>query len=237
MFTSTKISKQHTNRKHHNWLIYKIGDKFLIKHSDKYSGVLYDLGCGESPYRDFFLGYCTEYIGVDWSESVHHITANVIADLNAALPINSDVADTVISISVLEHLAEPQCLLNEAYRILKPGGHLILQVPWQWWIHEAPYDYFRYTPYGLEYMLKKAGFKNINVEPQSGFFSMWILKFNYFSRKSIRGPKWFRPMLHLPLVPIWWFGQVIAPLLDRLDRAWLSESTGYFVTAKKAEID
>lgn len=234
MLTNYKISKQHSNRKLHNWLIYNIGDKFLLKHSDKYRGVLYDLGCGESPYRDFLLEYCSEYIGVDWSESAHENTARVIADLNRELPIDSEVADTVISISVLEHLAEPQTLLDEAHRILKSDGNLILQVPWQWWIHEAPYDYFRYTPYGLEYMLKKAGFENIIIEPQSGFFSMWILKFNYFSRKLIRGPKWLRVMLHFPLVPVWWLGQVAAPILDRLDRAWMNEATGYFVTANKA---
>lgn len=228
-----KISQDHTNRKLFNWLIYDIGDKFLQKHTEKYRGVIYDLGCGESPYRDFFLNYCSQYIGVDWSESCHENSANVIADLNKKLPIDSDVADTVLSISVLEHLAEPQSLLNEAYRILKPGGNLILQVPWQWWIHEAPHDYFRYTPYGLKYMLDKAGFEDINIEAQAGFFSMMTLKLNYFTRRLIRGPTLIRFMLCLLLVPIWMLGQLIAPLLDKCDKAWIKESTGYFVTAKK----
>lgn len=228
-----KISQNHSNRKHYNWLIYDIGDKFLLRHTDKYRGVLYDLGCGESPYREFFLEHCSEYIGVDWTQSVHEHSAHVIADLNEKLPIESDAADTVVSLSVLEHLAEPQTLVNEAYRILKPGGQLVIQVPWQWWIHEAPYDYFRYTPYGLNYMLSKAGFKEINIEPQSGFFSMWLLKFNYFSRKLIRGPRLLRALIHIPLVPIWWLGQVLAPYLDRLDRNWMNEATGYFVTARR----
>ena len=82
-------------------------------------------------------------------------------------------------------------MLNEAFRILKPGGAIVLQVPWQWRVHEAPHDYFRYTPYGLKYLFEKAGFVDVVVEPQSGFFTMWILKMNYFSTRFIRGP---RPM-------------------------------------------
>ena len=77
--------------------------------------------------------------------------ADIVADLNKPLPIESEVADVVVSISVLEHLCEPMTMLSESFRILKPGGSILLQVPWQWWIHEAPYDFYRYSPYGLNY--------------------------------------------------------------------------------------
>jgi len=103
------------------------------------------------------------YIGVDWAGSSHEALADIVADLNKPLPIESCVADIVVSLSVLEHLCEPQTMLNEAYRILKKGGVMIIHVPWQWWVHEAPHDYYRYTPYGLTYMLKKAGFDKINI--------------------------------------------------------------------------
>lgn len=227
------ISQAHSNRRAYNWLIYKVGDRSLLKHSGFYKGILYDLGAGESPYKDFFLQYANRYVAVDWASSLHDIEADVVADLNEPLPIDSEVADTVLSLSVLEHLREPQTMLNETFRILKPGGAIVLQVPWQWWIHEAPYDYFRYTPYGLNYLLEKAGFSDVQVEPQAGFFTMWILKFNYFTLRIIRGPRPLRALIQLGLLPLWFLGQVLAPWLDKLDRNWALEASGYFVTAKK----
>ena len=88
------------------------------------------------------LNYASSYLGVDWSDSFHNLSADIQADLNQMLPIESEVADTVVSFSVIEHLHNPQLMLSEAYRILKPNGSFIAQVPWQWGIHEAPYDFF-----------------------------------------------------------------------------------------------
>lgn len=109
-----RISQKHTNRRAHNWLIYDIGDHFLLKFSSNFKGVLYGLGVGESPYRDFFLQYADQYIAVDWAGSYHDTKADIAADLNKPLPIETVVADTEVSLSVLEHLCEPQTMLNEA---------------------------------------------------------------------------------------------------------------------------
>ena len=228
-----RISQQHPNRKSHNWLIYDVGDRDLLKYSQHYKGTLYDLGAGESPYKDFFLGFADQYIAVDWAGSFHDTKADIAADLNKPLPIESEAADTVVSLSVMEHLCEPQIMLNEAYRILKPGGRIVLQVPWQWWIHEAPYDFFRYTPYGLKYLFEKAGFVDVVVEAQSGFFTMLTLKVNYFSKRFIRGPQPLCWLIKAVLLPFWYLGQKAAPLLDKLDRNWALETSGYYVTAKK----
>ena len=181
---TARVSLSHANRQAHNWLVYEDGYRILTDRIPDYKGILCNLGCGEAPYRAFFEQYVDRYIGIDWSKSLHAIHADIVADLNAPLPMASEFADTVVSISVLEHLCAPQIMLGEACRILKPGGILILQVPWQWWIHEAPHDYFRYTPYGLRYLLTQAGFRDITIEPQSGFFSMWVNKLNYFSLRA-----------------------------------------------------
>lgn len=111
---------------------------------------------------------------------------------------------------------------------------MILQVPFQWHVHEAPHDYFRYTPYGLKHLFEEAGFVDINVEPQTGFFSMITLKMNYFSLRFIRGPRPLRFLIKAGLIPFWYLGQVCAPYLDKLDRNWALETTGYYVTARKA---
>jgi SAM-dependent methyltransferase len=228
------ISRKHPNRKAHNWLAYEIGDRFLRKHCSLLKGVVYDLGAGEAPYRDFFLLYADQYIAVDWASSLHETQADVLADLNESLAIKDGAADTLICLSVLEHLREPGFMLREAHRITKPGGSLLLQVPWQWWIHEPPYDFFRFTPYGLKYLLERAGFVEIEVEPQAGFFTTVILKFNYFSLRLIRGPLFARLLLFSVFSIAWHLGQIVAPWLDRLDRNWALEAPGYFVTAKRS---
>lgn len=223
----------HSNRRANNWLVYEINHKFFKRYSNLIGETIYDLGCGEMPYKDFFLQFAKNYVGVDWSSTLHKLNADIIADLNQKLPIDAEVADTVVSISVLEHLCEPQTMIDEAWRILKPGGKMILQVPWQWWVHEAPYDFFRYTPFGLIYLFEKAGFKEIEVEPASGFFTMWFLKFNYFSARFVIGPKPVRGLIKAVLTPVWYVLQLFAPFLDKLDRNWAAETSGYWVVAKK----
>lgn len=196
-------------------------------------GVVYDLGCGTRPYESSILQTADRYVGVDWSNTLHGLHADIVADLCQPLPIESGIADHVVSFQVMEHLPEPQVMLNEAFRILRNEGEILLTVPFQWWIHEAPWDYYRYTRYGLEYMFKKAGFVDIQVKETSGFWIMWVLKFNYQSRRFIRGPWLIRILLRGLLTPIWFFGQVLAPKLDELDFN-SGETSGYIVTARKA---
>lgn len=226
------ISRNHPNRKAYNWLIYDIGDEYLQEFTPFYKGVLYDLGCGDSPYRDFFLTHADKYVGVDWLGSYHGTKADISADLNKPLPIESAVADTVVSLSVLEHLCEPQSMLKEACRILKPGGTMILQVPFMWWLHEAPYDYYRYTCYGLKYMFEKAGFTDVQVYPTTGFWVMWTLKFNYQSTRLIRGPLLVRKLIGVLVHALWAIDQRLVPWLDK-HMPCEGETAGYFVVASK----
>ncbi len=233
MRNKLRPSQVHSNKKLFNWLIYDISDKFLEKYSKYYKGDFYDLGCGEAPYKEYFLQYADRYIGVDWTKTLHNSQADVVSDLNKKIELEDEVADTIVSLSVMEHLCEPQLFLNEAHRVLKQDGVMILQVPWQWWIHEAPHDYFRYTPYGLKYMFKKAGFTDIIVEVQTGFFTTWLMKINYFTHRLVRGPTLLRYFIQGILIPFWTFNQIVAPILDKFDRNWEAESQGYFVIAKK----
>lgn len=228
-----KPSEFHSNKKPYNWLIYDISDKWLESYSKYYKGTLVDLGCGEAPHKNYFLQYVNKYIGVDWTNTLHNSKADIISDLNKKIEIENDFADTIISLSVMEHLCEPQIFLNESYRILKKDGTIILGVPWMWWIHEAPHDYFRYTPYGLKYMFEKAGYKDIQIQPTTGFFSMWFLKMNYFSLKWIKGSKIRKTFTKAFLIPFWYTSQKLAPWLDNKHRGWSLESAGFFVVAKK----
>ncbi len=69
---------------------------------------------------------------------------------------------------VLEHLTEPSKMLGEAFRVLHPGGWLLLSAPMTWRHHEEPLDFFRYTRYGLLYLVEQAGFQVQNIAPAGG---------------------------------------------------------------------
>jgi SAM-dependent methyltransferase len=226
-------SKGHKNKGLHNWAVYQSLDKILLKNTAMIRGCVYDLGCADTHYKTFLLKYAEEYKGVDWANSYHDTQADIIANLNSELPLENNVADTVFTISTLEHLAEPQLFLDEANRILKPDGALLLQVPWQWQIHEAPHDYYRFTPFGLKYLLEKAHFKDIQITPQLGLFSTLFLKLNYFLNRFSRGPKWLRFSINIILLPIWTTNQLLGKVLDILDTNWSQETCGYVVVARK----
>jgi SAM-dependent methyltransferase len=218
-----------------NWLIFKRGNARLQTHFEKMHGVVYDLGCGTRPYEKMILEKADRYVGVDWSNTLHGLQADIVADLCQPLPLESDIADFVVSFQVMEHLCEPQIMLNESFRILRSGGKILLTVPFQWWIHEAPWDFYRYTRYGLEYMFRKAGFVDIEIKETSGFWVMWVLKFNYQSTRYIRrGPMFFRMLARGFLTPIWLAGQLVAPWLDKVDFNPY-EASGYIVTASKPD--
>lgn len=216
----------------HNWLLKRAINRFMAERLPAIRGVVVDLGCGLAPFKNDVLQQADAYVGVDWPNSFHASQMDVVADLNRELPFADAVADHVLSIEVIEHLAEPGTMLHEAGRILRPGGTLTLSAPFQWWEHESPWDYQRFTRHGLRYQLEKAGFTDVVVRNTTGFWSMWCLKFNYQLLRIPRGPRWMRNFIRAPLICIWWMNQSLSPHLDHYWREE-KETAGYFVTATK----
>lgn len=210
----------------YNTLIHAINRR--IARSLPYRGRVLDLGCGTAPYRDDILAVAEAYIGVDWPRSLHgsdHV--DLFASLAEPLPFRDGCADTVTCFQVLEHLPEPGAFLAECHRVLRPGGVLLITVPFMWHLHEAPYDYFRYTRHGLEYLLARSGFAEVTIRENTGYWQMCVLKFNYHTARREWGPLW------LLWWPVWWLGQAISPVLDRLD-PHPEETASYTVIARKA---
>lgn len=120
---------------------------------------IYDFGCGEKPYQVFIEKH-HQYIGLDINKN--NDKADIHTDITC-VPIEDNVADIVTSFYVLEHVEDPQKVVNEKYRVLKHGGQLFMLIPLYWEEHEQPYDFFRFTRFGIEKILQNAGFKNIEV--------------------------------------------------------------------------
>lgn len=196
-----------------------------------------DAGAGRGRFRSEFAH--TRYIGVDlaigdakWDYSA----LDAICDL-AHLPFGNNTFDVVICTQVLEHVPEPLQVLQEISRVLRPGGQLYLSVPQSWHQHQKPYDYYRYTSFGIRYLVERVGLKVELVRPMGGYF--WFLSFqlqniNYWLfPRGMRGRRWTWPLrMLLGLV-----FQLIIPLLlfylDRLDQA-KDETFGHICVAAKS---
>jgi len=121
-------------------------------------GRLLDVGCGKAPLYGFYRRFVDRTLTVDWPRSRHGNTyVDCACDLNHPLPFADGQFDTIVMSDVLEHVAEPLTLCSETSRILRPGGSLLLNVPFLYWLHERPHDYYRYTEYGLRHLLQAGG--------------------------------------------------------------------------------
>jgi SAM-dependent methyltransferase len=132
-------------------------------------GRLLDLGCGSVPLFATYRGLVDEVLCVDWPASLHqqrHI--DIFADLTGLLPLESSSFDTVLLSDVLEHIPNPENLIDEIARILRPRGCAVIGVPFMYWLHEIPYDFNRYTRYQLERLLENAGLKIMQLTEIGG---------------------------------------------------------------------
>lgn len=210
-----------------NWRALESNNRWVRRLLPLMGGRVLDLGCGTAPYREEILGVASEYVGVDWPGTSHDTRhVDVFADLSTPLPFPDGCADTVTVFKVLEHLPEPGLFLAECFRVLRPDGHVVILVPFLHPVHEAPHDYYRYTRFGLEYLLTRSGFSDVSIHEKTGFWEMWVLKWNYHTRRYARGP------LKALFIPAWWLGQVTAPWLDRV-RAHPEMTASYAAHARK----
>lgn len=123
------------------------------------TGKILDAGCGQKPYRSLFR--YNQYIGMDIEQSGHnHANENIDVFYDGhTFPFENETFDSVLSNEVLEHVFNPGEHLSEIHRVLRPNGFLLLTVPFLWDEHEQPYDYARYSSFGLKYLLENHGFE------------------------------------------------------------------------------
>jgi SAM-dependent methyltransferase len=120
-------------------------DRFIEAHASDRRTL--DIGAQNGPYAAHF----PRRVALDVERG---IGVQVIGDAQA-LGIRDASFDVVLCTEVLEHLPEPQRAIDEMFRVLVPGGQLLLTTRFLFPIHDAPNDYFRFTKYGLRHLLRR----------------------------------------------------------------------------------
>lgn len=154
------------------------GIKRGVLSNKKYlTGRLLDFGCGNKPYAE--LIDVKEYIGVEIEDN-NHVQAekNIEAYYDGkTIPFSDNYFDSILSSEVFEHVFNLEQILKELNRVLKPGGHMLITVPFVWEEHSMPYDFARYTSFGIKDLLLRNGFSIISAEKTTNYvetvFQMW----------------------------------------------------------------
>ncbi|MCO6498454.1 MAG: class I SAM-dependent methyltransferase [Chitinophagaceae bacterium] len=138
--------------------------------ADYMQGSMIDFGCGTRPYEHLF-SRITKYTGVDFEGGGNpYNKAKVDVYYNGStLPFSDGEYDNVLTTEVIEHVFNPDEIIKELNRVLKPGGLLLLTCPFAWPEHEQPWDYARYSSFGIKHLLEKNGFKIIRQEKTGNF--------------------------------------------------------------------
>lgn len=155
-------------------------------------GRLLDVGCGKKPYKRLFSNV-SEYIGID-IENPGHDHSNEDIDVfydGKVFPFTDNSFDSVLTNQVFEHVFNPAEFITEIYRVLKPGGQLLLTVPFMWDEHEQPYDFGRYSSFGIKHVLTNNNFEVLTYYKSctgiSAVFQLFILNLykKFYSRYRI----------------------------------------------------
>lgn len=148
------------------------------------SGRVLDLGGDvRSGYRSLFKGnFEIRTLNLDPKAK-----PDIVHDLEKPLPIDDASYDHVLLINVLEHVYGYRQLLSETVRVVKPGGSVVIVVPFLFPVHPSPHDYWRFTEETLRKLLDEAGLSDVQVEPLGrGVFTARYLLLDRLLPSSLR---------------------------------------------------
>ncbi|ASZ12551.1 class I SAM-dependent methyltransferase [Chitinophaga pendula] len=232
-----RLSGFTTNLNDPYYLHYKFLFRDIIAATKEYAkGEVFDIGCGNKPYAPLFT-HCSKYDGCDIIQSSGH-QVDILCPCTD-IPLADNSYDTIFTTQVMEHVAEHQKMLSEAYRIVRPGGYIILTAPMYWHHHEEPYDFFRFTRYGMEHLFTKAGFTELQIIPNGGKWALTGQALLNSIRSSLYGSKksLTRKILKAGFIlfRIKWLINIFYGMLEKYDTDH-SSTLNFLVVGKKPSL-
>lgn len=173
-----------------DYIVRKCIYDFIKENTHLIKGKFMDFGCGEKPYKSLFN--VKEYIGVDVKDSGHpkeSKSADIFYD-GHTIPINDNYFNSALATQCFEHIFNIDEIISEINRVLKPKGILLITLPLIWEEHEIPFDFFRYTEYGIKELLIKNGFDIISIQKSESYknalhqMNINYATYRYFLKKS-----------------------------------------------------
>jgi len=143
------------------------------------AGDVLDYGAGNSPYRPFLR--CNRYATADITQNTAGNIEHLIVP-GRPLPEADASFDLILLMDVLEHLPDPDAVITELRRLLRPGGRLIVSVPFLYREHETPHDYVRYTPFGLRRLFASHGGAVLRLSKAG---NIWYTLYTLFLERGI----------------------------------------------------
>lgn len=186
-----------------------------------------DIGAGSGVHREIFGSRARSYVAVDPAPRGR----GVVRAAGESLPVRPGSCDVAVLSEVLEHVRDPHAVLREAREALRPGGELLVTVPFVFYEHESPHDFQRYTKHGLRLALARAGFEVLELGPVCGVIAtLGIPRSMAWLAAGALAPVLWEPSLALNAL---WMGAVELPL-DRLFDPGKRWAQGHWARARKA---
>ncbi len=185
-------------------------------------GRLLDVGCGTKPYKS--ICSVDEYIGLEINDegNRNHSFADAFYD-GKTIPFEDKTFDSVMSNQVFEHVFNPSDFLKEINRVTKMDGLFLITVPFVWDEHEQPYDYARYTSFGLKHILGENGFQVIELRKSSNDLGLIFQMINmYIYKITLTRYPYLNLIITLFLIaPINIIGLALAKIFPKNDDLYL----------------
>lgn len=215
-------------RRYFSPIVYSQYDVTLPLIREHARGDFIDLGCGEMPYRRYVEDQTASYDTFDIEERTHGVT--YVGDIQAMTDVPSDAYDTAVSLEVFEHVPDPRAAAAEVFRILRPGGTFVMSVPHLSRLHEEPYDFHRFTRYGVRNLLESAGFEVDLVRQRGGLLTF----LGHQVSTVLLTTTWRVPVLRQAAWTLnkWLVTRLSYAVDSRLDRSGLF-AMGYTAVARK----
>jgi SAM-dependent methyltransferase len=162
-------------------------------------GDILDFGCGSKPYAPLFTS-ASNYLGVDVKISGHdHLDSKVDVFYDGTtLPFKDRQFSAVVAFEVFEHLFNLTHILRELHRVTMDAGYLLISIPFAWDEHEVPYDYARYTSFGITHCLNEHGYEVVQLRKTTTYvLAIFQIVIAYLIRTSpkTRILRWMRQVI------------------------------------------